>query len=951
MENTSSTKLNKAHKPILRTLFIISIVLLISIVGYGIYKIDSPQGFGIIERFNNENTNLDLERAVWGSATLSNDLISYWKMDETVGTTASDELGIYDAFTANTVWNASGLINGAIMSAATPRINTSYAPQGIDAITINLWIKEWTATIGAQIFCFKGAFDCTTPDSNGDIRMYPGAGNFAVDFYDGVSRKQASTPTGLVKDKWFMITFVINQTTITGYLNGTNGTPTTITGFNWQGTDMFELSGDSSYNTNVSFDEVAIWNRTLTQEEIIDLYNDGTGFTYPLGEASVTLNSPADNLAIASSEIIFNASTTISSATLVNASLWHNASGTFKLNDTNLITEVSNESIFNKTFAEGTYLWNVQACDSDGDCGFALANRTFSVDTIAPSITINSPSVIEDFGSLTTNQTLNWTLGDTNFDSAWYNYNGTNITVYGSSNQTNIILETGDTNLTFWSNDSLGNINSTFIEWSYYILESASTYPTSAYETTKELLRLQVEAQSGLQSISANLWYNGTKYSSTVTNPSGDIYNATNNLEIPVVTGSSTRTFFWSYDITLANGTALNINTSSKSQTVDRTWLTYCNATYSVPYINFTTYNAENPFPELNATFKITIDWYLNTSTGNIRRNMSWEDITEGNYTWGFCANPNSSSYVVNANIEIDATGYAKNFHYLVDQTFTNTTTKIPMYLLNDSAATLTVLRVVDGAQQPIEDAIIEVQSYDIGTGTYNTVSIAETNFNGEDLVYLNWYDTLYQFIIKQDGVTVLQTNPYKISETPQIFEILTTTTNEFTKFEDIEYSLTFNDTTHIFKLIYTKPDAVDSACLRVIKRNVTADTQICLTCNTAASATITCDVTAHGNGTYIAAFYGTGSLKLIDALSAIVDISNQIYDALGNIDATAMAIIFAGVITVIFFVSPVLGIVGVILGMLGALALGLQPMEGEFAFAYYGIIIVGATIAWLIKK
>ena len=419
-----------------------------------------------------------------------------------------------------------------------------------------------------------------------------------------------------------------------------------------------------------------------------------------------------------------------------------------------------------------------------------------------------------------------------------------------------------------------------------------------------------------------------------------------------MINPDGTKDFFWSFDFTLANGSDKMINSSIKTQTVNRTWLTECNATYPVDFINFTVYEAVNPFPQVNATIKITWEWYINTSDGTIRRNHSWENISEVDNTWSFCGSPTDKAFVVDATIEYDGTGFAKNFYYLKNITLSNATTNISLFLLNDSDATLTVLRVLDSSQKPLEDYGIEIQAYDVGTGLFNTVAMAETSFAGEDLAYLNWYDTQYKFIITDNNnLEVLNTEPYKVSETPQIFEIVTEITYDFDKFEDINYSLTFDNTTNIFLLSYIKSTDVDEACLRVIKRNISEDVEVCLICKTATSASIICDVTSYGNGTYIAAFYGTGSLKLIDAISVMVNLQNQIFDALGNVDATAMAIVFAGIVMVMFFVSPVLGIVGALLGMVGAVTLGLQPLEGNFYFVYIGIILMGGTIAWLIKK
>ena len=133
---------------------------------------------------------------------------------------------------------------------------------------------------------------------------------------------------------------------------------------------------------------------------------------------------------------------------------------------------------------------------------------------------------------------------------------------------------------------------------------------------------------------------------------------------------------------------------------------------------------------------------------------------------------------------------------------------------------------------------------------------MAKTNENGEDVVYLNWYETLYRFRLFQDGLNTLTTNNTKIFETPKIFEIGEDFTYSFDKFDNIIHTLVYDNSTNIFTLTFDTNDAsIESGCLRVIKRNPTNDTEICLTCVESESATINCDVSTYGNGTFIAAF------------------------------------------------------------------------------------------------
>jgi len=813
--------------------------------------------------------------------------------------------------------------------------------------TIMMWFKQ--NDLGVQDMLFAS-------DNFGTTIEITSANVLSFLLNDGVNPHICLDANTSVSSGWNLLTMTWGAKGMVGYINGSTVCTDTFTGNSTGGNIwFFEFPGDAS-GTIGNIDEAYIWNRALSQEEITSIWNDGEGLQYTedvFQAPQLTLNSPANDTRSTTQTVTLNCSATdpvgSSYSGLYNMTLMIDNIENYTITNSTA-GNLSMDIILPRNFAEGDYNWSCKAHD-----GFSVTTSdtyVLKIDSSNPVISISEPSGNASYGYVDKSENFNWTITDLNVDSCIYNYNGTNISVTCNDNSTLFDLELNNYDLTFWVNDTLGHTTSTTIEWGYYVFERSSSFSSAVYESDIENISVSVNVPGGLLAISASLFYNGTEHSSTVTNPVGNTFNVNNSLEIPLIITGGTQDFYWNFDFTLTNGSDVSVNSSTNSQTVDRTWLLFCNSTINKTFINFSTYDAENPFPALNATFKINWEWYINTSSGTVKRNDSWEDITEKNGTWSFCGSPPERTFDVTGSIEYDGTGWAKNFYYLNNEQLSNGTTNISLYLLNDSSATLTVLRVVDTAQQPLQDYSIEVKLFDIGTGTYYTVAMGKTSFNGEDLAYLNWYDTLYKFIIKdEDGVEVLNTEPYKISETPQIFEIATTTTYDFDKFGDITYSLTFNETTESFTLTYTKPDDVDEACLRVIKRNITRDTEICLICKTAASATISCSVTSYTPGLFLAAFYGTGSLSLIDVYQVFVDVSNEIYDAIGKIDATGMAIIFAGITASMFFISPIMGIIGIILGMLGALALGFQPLNGEFYPAYIGIILIGGFVAWLINK
>lgn len=487
-----------------------------------------------------------------------------------------------------------------------------------------------------------------------------------------------------------------------------------------------------------------------------------------------------------------------------------------------------------------------------------------------------------------------------------------------------------------------------------YFIENSQTFNATTYETNTESFTINITYESDeWDAISAKLNYNNTNYTGTQVG-TGDTITFTKELDIPSLSGVSSvnMPFFWF--ITLTNSTANYAYESNHyNQTVNPVNFTLCNSTQT-PFLNFTIHNAENPFPVMNGTFKSS--WRITTGSGDTLINESFEDTSEGNSTFAFCFLDEDENYTISATIEIDADGYAKNFHYLTDLPISNTTSNINLYLLNDSKATLTELEVVNEAQNPLADTYISIQMYDIGTDTFYTVSMAKTSSEGVDLSYLNWYDTLYKFVLVRGGSTIKTTSSYKISETPQTFEVVTETIDEYLKFQDFSYSLYFNDSTNNFVLTFTKPSGdVDKGCLRVDKINISGETNICTTCETSSSATVYCNIAGYGNGTYVAVFYATGSYFVADSIIQIIGAVSDVYPLLGNLEATALTIIFVGIVFAMFLVSPVMGVIGVLLGMVGAFALGFQPLgsadDANYLMAIIGIMILGGAVIWFTKR
>jgi hypothetical protein len=474
--------------------------------------------------------------------------------------------------------------------------------------------------------------------------------------------------------------------------------------------------------------------------------------------------------------------------------------------------------------------------------------------------------------------------------------------------------------------------------------ENSVTYNPITYSSKSETFSLNFSYDDDFyNNIKGYLVYNGTIYQGSLNEFSG--YSIlTRTINVPSTDTQTNYSFYWVVNLT-HDSTVETFNSNTYNQTVNNVNINLCNGAYNQSYINFSILNSLSPYQSINSTFNIYFEYGVNSTENN----YSYSNIFNNQSIYSFCFLPSDLNYTINAQIGYESTGYAKNYYYINNMQVSNQSQVIYLYLLNDSLATVTQLQVLDKSQSPLENVYIEIQRYDLGTDTYYLVAMAKSNYDGLDISYLNWYDTLYKFILKQNGTIVQNNNPYKISETPQTFIVGDDTTFDYDKFDNIGYSLTFNNNTKNFILTYSSSDSsVKSYCLRVIKRNVLNDTIICNTCETSSSATLYCNILTSGNGTFIASFYATGSYRQIEILSEIVGSINQLYDEIGKDDGAIYAVILGLIILVVFFVSPALGIIGALIGLVVNFVFGFIPIE---PLTFTGIVIAGGIIIWLLKR
>ncbi len=325
------------------------------------------------------------EWATWNLSNLSS-VMSYYKLDEVSGSVL-DAMNRANGINGGATPNTFGKINTAYsFDGANDYINLTNAITPNRTITVNAWVYRNSSS---DLFIL-GKWLFSAPDANGRAYALSMASNKAKFWIssDGTDANTSSvvSTVSLALNQWYMVTGTFNGTLMSIYVNGVlNGTTAKVSNISNETlvpTFVGVQNGGATLFSywNGSIDEIGIWNRSLSSGEVLLLYNNGLGNPYPFQQ--IILNSPA-NASSSISTVVFNCSAMPTNpATIVNISLWTNSTGTWHRNETQSKTGSMNISTFSKSLPQGNLIWNCQACDSDGDCGFADNNYTLSVNKV-----------------------------------------------------------------------------------------------------------------------------------------------------------------------------------------------------------------------------------------------------------------------------------------------------------------------------------------------------------------------------------------------------------------------------------------------------------------------------------------------------------------------------------------------------------------------------------------
>ncbi len=339
------------------------------------------------------NTKIE-EWAEW-TESLEVELLTYWKFDESSGTDVEDYTGKWDLTTNTTNWTNGLLENGLGFNGTDFQVayNDTFLDFETTDLSFNIWIKtdkSWNDTRSLGFFVMS-KYDENVVDTLG-LYFYNSwtsliwqASEEACGFDMPIQNFEGGT--------WYMYTIVRDfaNTNLSLFRDGvvigsdttcSNAMGTTSQNFDFNVGYGLKASMDSA---NYTLDEVGSWLRPLTEAEIIQLYNGGTGITPPPKDElppNVTINTPT-NTTYSSASIVFNA-TALDETSMTEGGCW-----------ASIDAGVTNLTLLNTTTKDDYNATNTTVPDGEYQAQFWCNDTGNNVNnTETKSFTVNTPPTI-----------------------------------------------------------------------------------------------------------------------------------------------------------------------------------------------------------------------------------------------------------------------------------------------------------------------------------------------------------------------------------------------------------------------------------------------------------------------------------------------------------------------------------------------------------------------------
>ena len=220
---------------------------------------------------------------------LTDNIVAYYKLDESSGTNANDEVAAYDLTTVDTPGWVSGKINNCLDFTPNDYAENTSFDQGA-------WTEySWSFWVYLDITTDLVLLTVGEDASFGYRSIQLTSGAFKVNTGSGAAIISSPTSAASSGQWYFIVGTAKVGDKVRLYVDGTEvGTGTAISAFG-NPNNRFLVGvnyGVSGEYLNGKMDEIGVWSRALSSSEVTELYNGGTGLSYPFS-VSVTVTPAA----------------------------------------------------------------------------------------------------------------------------------------------------------------------------------------------------------------------------------------------------------------------------------------------------------------------------------------------------------------------------------------------------------------------------------------------------------------------------------------------------------------------------------------------------------------------------------------------------------------------------------------------------------------------------------
>lgn len=407
---------------------------------------------------------------------------------------------------------------------------------------------------------------------------------------------------------------------------------------------------------------------------------------------------------------------------------------------------------------------------------YSYAGEDLGIDEI-------SKGAVSDW--LNSAQFSNWVESD-----QWYLESGVdtkNITSY--FNYTYDILQVESIHYSFWDNYGLMspsgayNINATLKQWNY---TSSAWVTVDLYEFTQTVPSVGATChQIDIDVYTTSDFINGTNYMRFQ-----QLLNFYNDTDVNDAVGTSFSCDGWNSGTTIVALVEYNFVPLYELDG---------DCSFGDMVLNITAQDEED---DSYLTFDIDYDFDIENGDGSFEENVSLEGRNNDSYQ--ICIYPGNESYYITGISNYWDDGYSERYYYLENASVISPGTELSLYLLNESDSTQVTMQVLDQAESPEDDVIIQVQKYKIGEGVYDLVAEGKTDFSGYAYINLELGE-IYKFFLIRDGNILREYEPMQLQTTSLVFYISTVDIPEYFDYYDkVATSCIFSNTTLNLTCSYT---------------------------------------------------------------------------------------------------------------------------------------------------